>query len=364
MKVGLITLNGYYNYGNRLQNYALHNFIEGLSDGIKVDTIWVEEKSEKMISNAEIIKAFRRYIFNRHGFRDYVKSKKYTHDYIREYNMRKFSKKYTHENRVDSIEEISSEYDYFIAGSDQIWNPHWINGYVEFLQFADKNKRISYSASFGVRNIPAEKRKDFSSFIKGMEHISVREQAGVDIVRDLCGLDVPVLLDPTLLITKEEWCEIAEKPWWLEKDNYMLVFFLGGMSEQESMECKKIAESNDLKIINILDKNNLDCYTSSPEEFLYLIKNASIVFTDSFHATVFSIIMNTPFVNFNRKGMDMNSRIDTLLKLVDMNERRAIDGEPIRLELFNVDFSSVEECLKIAREKSKKFLLEALHLKW
>ena len=95
----------------------------------------------------------------------------------------------------------------------------------------------------------------------------------------------------------------------------------------------------------------------------HLIKNASIVLTDSFHATVFSIIMNTPFLNFSRKGMEMNSRIDTLLNLFGMNERRVIDGEPIRLDLFNVDFSNVEECLKIEREKSKKFLLEALHLK-
>ena len=363
MKIGVMTLNGYHNYGNRLQNYALHNFIEGLSDGIKVDTIWVEEKSEKMISNAEIIKAFRRYIFNRHGFRDYVKSKKYTHDYIREYNIRKFSKKYTNENKVNNIEEISNEYDYFIAGSDQIWNPNWINGYVEFLQFADKKKRISYSASFGVRDIPQEKIKDFSRYINGMEHISVREQAGAEIVQDLCGFDVPVLVDPTLLITKDEWSSIAEKPWWLEKDKYMMVFFLGGMSEQESMECNKIAESYDLKIVNILDKDNLDYYTSSPEEFMYLIKNASIVLTDSFHATVFSIIMNTPFLNFSRKGMEMNSRIDTLLNLFGMNERRVIDGEPIRLELFNVDFSNVEECLKIEREKSRKFLLKALHIK-
>ena len=196
-----------------------------------------------------------------------------------------------------------------------------------------------------------------------MEHISVREQAGAEIVQDLCGFDVPVLVDPTLLITKDEWSSIAEKPWWLEKDKYMMVFFLGGMSEQESMECNKIAESYDLKIVNILDKDNLDYYTSSPEEFLYLIKNASIVLTDSFHATVFSIIMNTPFLNFSRKGMEMNSRIDTLLNLFGMNERRVIDGEPIRLELFNVDFSNVEECLKIEREKSRKFLLKALHIK-
>lgn len=316
-----------------------------------------------MISNAEIIKKVRRYIFNRHGFRDYVNSKKYIHDDIREYSIRKFSKKYVSEKKIKNIEEVSNEYDYFIAGSDQIWNPHWINGYVEFLQFADKKKRISYSASFGVRDIPQEKRKDFSRYINGMEHISVREQAGAEIVQDLCGFDVPVLVDPTLLITKDEWSSIAEKPWWLEKAKYMMVFFLGGMSEQESMECKKIAESNDLKIINILDKDNLDYYTSSPEEFLYLIKNASIVLTDSFHATVFSIIMNTPFLNFSRKGMEMNSRIDTLLNLFDMNERRVIDGEPIRLELFNVDFSNVEECLKIEREKSKKFLFEALHIK-
>ena len=123
-----------------------------------------------------------------------------------------------------------------------------------------------------MRDIPQEKRKDFSRYINGMEHISVREQAGAEIVQDLCGFDVPVLVDPTLLITKDEWSSIAEKPWWLEKDKYMMVFFLGGMSEQESMECNKIAESYDLKIVNILDKDNLDYYTSSPEEFLYLIK--------------------------------------------------------------------------------------------
>lgn len=340
----------------------MQKFIGNLADDITVDTIWAEEKLEESISNAEIFKYARRYIFNRHGFRDYVKSKKYIYNYIREYNIRKFSRKFTNENRVDNIEEVSNEYDYFIAGSDQIWNPHWINGYVEFLQFADKKKRISYSASFGVRGIPQEKRKDFSRYINGMEYISVREQAGAEIVKDLCRFDVPVLVDPTLLISKDEWSAIAERPWWLGKDRYLLVFFLGDLSEHESRECERIAKNYNLKIINLLDKNNLDCYTSSPEEFLYLIKNASIVFTDSFHATVFSIIMNTPFVNFNRKGMEMNSRIDTLLNLFGMNERRVIDGEQIRLDLFNVDFSNVEECLNIEREKSKNFLLKALHI--
>jgi len=194
-----------------------------------------------------------------------------------------------------------------------------------------------------------------------MKAISMREKAGADLVKKLIGRDIPVVVDPTILLSKEEWQKIEMVPEWYKGEKYILTYFLGNPSPV----IEKIAKKNNWKIYNLMDKSNLDLYASRVEEFVYLIEHAELVATDSFHACVFSILMNTPFLVVNRKekGMaDMTSRIDTLLELFGYQNRYIVNGECDLSddEILHMDFSNVKDIQKREIERSKNFLKKVM----
>lgn len=123
-----------------------------------------------------------------------------------------------------------------------------------------------------------------------MNFVSVREHAGVKIVKELTGIDVPVLVDPTLLLTKAEWDEVTERPEWYKDEKFILLYFLGDLPDIVKKEIQNISNKYKLAIIDLMDNGNIDFYSASPGEFLYLIQNCSLICTDSFHGTVFSIL--------------------------------------------------------------------------
>ena len=262
-------------------------------------------------------------------------------------------------------DDLNDRYDFFIVGSDQVWNPHWVNSSDVFLEFANSDKRIVYSASFGISELPKNKEAGFKKGLEGMKHISVREHAGAEIVKKLTGREVPVLLDPTLTLTKNQWNKIVSRPAWYKDEKYILVFFLSMLPELVRNEIEHIAKENNLKIVDLMDEANIDYYTSTPEEFLYLIKNAELVYTDSFHCTVFSILFNTAFVNCSREnmGMNMDSRMATLLGLFNLQHRKTDKRKNYIVENpLELKYPDVEAILEPEREKSRKFLLNALGL--
>lgn len=268
LKIGIITLNGYFNYGNRLQNYALQEYLSSLFNGSIVNTIWYLKYNSSLKENMITLNNIRRYVFNRHGFKNFINSGKYVYKIIREYNFKKFSDKYI--NSVFDYEvkpDLNNRYDYFIAGSDQIWNPYWVKDTTEFLQFADRNKRIAYAASFGVSKIPADKVEIVKKGLEGIDYISVREQAGAKIVKDLTGRDVPVLVDPTLLLTVEEWEKVMECPVWYRDEKYILVYFLSKLPDKIKKDIQNLAEKYKLKIVDLMDKENIDYYCSPQVNF-------------------------------------------------------------------------------------------------
>ena len=365
-KIGIITLNSYFNYGNRLQNYALQKYLENLLGNVIVESIWYLKYDFRIRKNNINLQNIRRYIFNRHGFRDFVNSEQYYYDIIREYNIKKFSNKYINTVFENNIKiDLNNWYDYFIAGSDQIWNSYFVNLKNEFLQFADRNKRIAYAASFGVSEIKPDKVEIVRKGLEGIDYISVREQAGTKIVKDLTGKDVPVLVDPTLLLTVEEWEKVIERPVWYRDEKYILVYFLRTMPNKIKNDIKNLAEKYKLKIIDLMNKENVDYYCSSPSEFLYLIKNSSLMYTDSFHGTVFSILNKKPIVSCCLDDrIDVSSRIDTLLSMFHL-ENRKISKEN-NYEIANpmeMEYPDVEAILDRERQRSKEFLCKALNIK-
>ena len=246
-------------------------------------------------------------------------------------------------------------------GSDQVWNPKFDRlSDVDLLSFATPEQRISFSASFGISELPENSKEKAKRELEKFKAISVREDRGKEIVEELTERkDVQVLVDPTMLLTSEEWDKVAKKPEQLKTDKYILNYFLGEISEKRKKEIERIAKENNCEIINILDKNS-PFYQTGPSEFLYLEKNAFLICTDSFHSSVFAILYNRPFVVFDREdsNVKMNSRLDTLLKKFKLENRWYKDK--ITEEQLKVDYKESYIILKEERKKAKEFLENAI----
>lgn len=366
-KIGIITLNDYFNYGNRLQNIALVYFFKSINNKeFFINSIWYNNKDIKINRKYINFRNIKRYIFNKHDFKHYIDSGILFKEIIREYNIKKFSDKYSNEKKISEIRNnINQEYDFFIVGSDQVWKPNGINKF-SFLQFADRNKRIAYAASFGVTEIKPEKIKIVQDGLNGIDFISVREKAGAKIVKELTGRDVPVLVDPTLLLTADEWEKIMERPVWYKDEKYILVYFLSKLPTKVKNDIKNLAEKFSLKIIDLMDKENIDYYCSDPSEFLFLVKNCTLMYTDSFHGTVFSIIFRKPFVTCSRENttMNMDSRIDTLFDLFGFFDRKISKENNYEIKNpMEIKYPDVDAILDRERQRSKAFLCKALNIK-
>lgn len=365
MKIAVITLNGNSNYGNRLQNYALQVFLKKYSN--EVETIWHDKQIKFKLKDIINLKDIIKFIINRKGYKNYLKEK-FLIEFIKIYDIGRFSQKYIDIRFNNNLEKVSNEYDYFIVGSDQVWNPYfWSKKYnhanIRFLKFVPKEKRIAYAASIAIPSIPKDKEEFFKDSLNEMKAISMREKAGAELVKKLTGRDVPVVVDPTILLSKEEWQKIELVPEWYHGEKYILTYFLGNPSPI----IENLAKKNNWKIYNLMDINNLDLYASRVEEFVYLIEHAKLVATDSFHACVFSILMNTPFLVVNRqqKGVaDMTSRIDTLMELFGYQDRYIVNGKCNLSdeEILHMDFSNVKVIQEREIERSTAYMKKALNL--
>ena len=255
------------------------------------------------------------------------------------------------------IKNINKKYDYFITGSDQVWNPNFNRmSDIDFLVFATPEKRVAFSASFGISEIPEDMKDYYKERLLGIKYLSVREDTGKDIIENLTGReDVQVLVDPTMLLTSEEWNKVIKKPKQLKTDKYILNYFLGELSDKRKQEIERIAKENNCEIINILDKNS-PFYENGPSEFLYLEKNAFMICTDSFHSCVFAILFNRPFVVFDREDshVKMNSRLDTLLNKFNLKSKWFNDK--ITKEQLQDNYKEVYQILEEERKKAEKFI--------
>lgn len=367
-KVGIITLVGYENFGNRLQNYALQECLK--QKKCVVTTLNVESKDYKdNLYN-------RKFIILRNVKRCICKlRKKYNkYDKKRFLNFKKFSSYYLNETKnIITKKEIINEtmsYDFLVFGSDQIWSPYnFVPFYISLGIFGKniKPRLFSYSASFGVSHLPDNVVSTYRNGLENFLSISVREDAGKKIVEDLTKRkDIKVLIDPTLLLSDKQWDKLSVRPKKIDSINgkkIILNYFLGKQSDQIKGEIEKISIENNCYIINVLDKND-PFYTCGPSEFLYLEKNAFLICTDSFHACVFALIYNRPFIVFDRDDRieNISSRIDTLIKKFKLKNRR-YNGKEITNENLNHDYSKAYKILELERNKANEFLENILNNK-
>ncbi len=346
-KVAIITIDDNNNYGNRLQNYAVQKFLEKMNFNVET------------LKNKECYNEKKRFLLR--AIKNNLKSKEIVPE-----DRKKFFEKFNtnikyFRKTITAYSKLSNKYDYFVVGSDQVWNP--IFGRlrdVDLLNFAKPEQRVALSASFGISELPDNCKGKAQKGLNKFKAISVREDRGKEIVEELTGRkDVQVLVDPTMLLTSEEWDKVAKKPEQLKTDKYILNYFLGELSEKRRKDIEKIAKENNCEIINMLDKNS-PFYQTGPSEFLYLEKNAFMVCTDSFHSCILAILYNRPFVVFDREGINvkMNSRIDTLLKKFKLENRWYKDE--ITEDYLKVNYKDAYKILEEERKKAKEFLENAI----
>lgn len=360
MKIAIVTLFGFSNYGNRLQNYALQEAIK--KEGHDVTSLVANSSKEILKSK---IKSF---ITRQNGKISLVPQ----FERIREKNIKNFSEQLISSQLVIRKDRkfdhsIENQFDCFVVGSDQVWNPlFWekegfersANNYL--LQFVRDKKKIAYAASFGIPEIPEKYHALFKESLSQFDMVTLREDIGSKIVKDLTGYDSHVVLDPTMLLSADKWRSI-EPGTVNAKRKYVLLYFLGKQSKQIYDEIWHYAKNNDAEIIDLMDVSNKDIYTKGPEAFIEYIDKAMMCFTDSFHATVFSILFHTPFITYGRQhanNSNMNSRIETLLEKFNL-QHRMYHGSDSLQEVF-VDYSKADCLLRFEKEQSLNVLLEAL----
>ena len=319
-------MNEYYNYGNKLQAYALQRFLKKVFPGSDVQ--FVSFLNDNFILSERFFswKFLRRWLLNRHNYRELVNTNQIFADVLKEYNLKKFTYRYMQKRFEYFInEKLNDVFDYFIIGSDQIWNP----SYGKFSELEaglklEKNKRISYAASIGLNELTNQQAEVLKKALDNTEHISLRENKVSDLVEKITVVRPMVHVDPTMLLSKEEWLEVAKKPYWFDyEEKYLFVYCLDGIPEKAREKINHFSQKYHLRIIDIMDKSNMDVYASDPAEFVWLINNATLVITNSFHGSVFSILLETPFLSFNRSdaAVNMNSRIETLANTFGLQSR-------------------------------------------
>lgn len=252
------------------------------------------------------------------------------------------------------------------AGSDQIWNSSTM--YVDpmyYLRFAPAEKRIAFAPSFGRDFVAEYNKKKMSKWISDFAYLSVREDSGVRLIKELTGRDAIHLIDPTLMVKRETWkntLNLQDK-----QENYILTYFLDKPSEsarkaiaelKETLKCEVIAIPYQFDDMSYCDK----VVPTGPIEFLDLINNAKCVLTDSFHGTAFSINLHTPFYVFGRNygtAHSQNSRIESILKMMNMQDR--FEQKDIVGRLKAINFEVSEQILSDERNKSRNYIINTIN---
>lgn len=273
-----------------------------------------------------------------------------------------------------NVNDALNIYDCFITGSDQVWNYNWYDENY-FLDFVDESKiKISYAASLGHNEIPKTIEEIFEKHLRSFDAISVREENMVSLIQPFSPTRVQWVVDPVFLLQRAEWDSVISFSEDLKND-YIFCYFLGDNKKEREI-VREYADKKGLKVKTIKDVNvklskklsssfaDVSLADVDPSQFLFLVKNAKYVFTDSFHAIAFSIIYEKQFFVFNRsQNGEMNDRIKSILNLFNIGNRFCED-ERENLEyvnsLENIDYSIRQNKFDKLKEQSVKFLKDSL----
>jgi hypothetical protein len=385
MKIGILTQTLHNNYGGLLQNYALHQVL------IRADHKPCTIDHTRTVKISRIRKIYRR-------AKAHVKHWLYPHKYgklayvanereedIISKNTNYFIDKYIKRTKTfDKHQDFlnianSNEYQAYVVGSDQCWRPRYNKSFLGemFLNFAEKQqtiKRIAYAASFGMDEwiLSQERIDEYARLAQKFDLITVREDSGIDLCRKHLGVQAQHVLDPTMLLSKDDYIRIVE----MEKEPQSsgdLFYYILDPSEEKTEFVKKSAMRLGLVPFTVMPKhprgyrtkNNIknhieDCAYPSVTSWLRAFMDAKMVIVDSFHGMVFSIIFNKPFVVIGNKGRGM-SRFTSLLRLFSL-EDRLLDANHLDMKVLDrpIDWAYVNKTKENYKEVSTSLLLNSL----
>ncbi len=367
------------NYGGMLQAFATTKMLE--KRGIEYELIRYEKRYSLIqkvkfiprLFNGVLVKDKKEALNKIIGMRmhpDFANNNAIRNEAFHKFRDEKFTHLAVPSVGYDQLCKDARKYEAVVTGSDQLWSPAGLpTNYYNLMFVPDDIKKISYASSFGVGQIPWYQKKRTAQFINRIEHVSMRENKGSEIVKTITGRDVPVVLDPVFSLSKGEW----EKYIPVEKiydEPYIFAYFLGN-NDYYREEVKRLAKETGLKIVAL---RHLDQYVDNdeqfgdyapydigPDKFLNLIRGAQYVCTDSFHGTCFSIINEKKFLIFNRYNnasrVSKNSRIDSLCVNLGVSDRR-FDGDIMKIQA-EIDYKAVNHNLEKELELTNKYLDEA-----
>ena len=363
------------NYGSILQSYALCSVIKNL--GYDCNFVWVSgnifkhynirpEKITGVIMNSlkhpslvpKVYRSVRRVSGNKSHYSISPASRALFEKFVGEMDIRIYSRR--------ALKKAEKEYYKFVCGSDQIWNSNdYYMDPMYFLRFTSMNKRIAYAPSFGTSNISYYNRNTIRKYLSEFESISVREKSGRNICRKLIGKDVPVVLDPTMLMTQNQWESNLSLSG--SDEGYCFAYFLNQPSASAVQALMRIREKMPVICLPV----KYDCFNeeelaeAGPKEFLECLNNAQYVMTDSFHGTIFSINFNKQFLTFDRQYLTnttQSTRIKGILKELGLGSRFVKNDENVTYEMITsvIPYDTVNHKLQIMRDKSRQYLENAL----
>lgn len=370
MDVAMITFHNALNYGAALQVYAAQKAIEDL--GVNCDVL--NYLNDHRANAYDMKHHINQHLENN----NYAAALKY---FLGSFFMKKREKEFgefysQYLNTTDEVyksssdlEKINDEYDKFIVGSDQVWNyGHNGNDYSFFLNFVkDDNKKISYSSSFGLSEIPEELKDNYKKYLNEIKHLSTREEYGVKLIKELTSREAELVLDPVFLLDKSHWKTFYQDSK-LKNQDYVFSYtnkkgqFKDFVSKTNyPLKNKKVHKlTKHLSPKDFIDPNVKVAYSISLNKFIESVANANLVVSASFHCVAMAIVLQVPFVAILTDNEGRNERIRNILKLTGLENRILTDK--MTLEDVNkiIDYNSVENKLNKQKEKSLNFLKESL----
>lgn len=361
MKVSVITRHAIINYGSLLQTYATQFAINKL--GYECEIINYIKKNESYNKQGLTILKQKANWYNNPFKRFFYILIRTPENFISGIFFKKERKKLLNLTRLyNSFDELKNNCpnaDIYMTGSDQVWGKTEDGNYDEsyFLSFVeDSEYKISYGSSFGRTNFTEDELINFKNLLASYNYLTVREESAVEIIKKI-GYTSTQVLDPTLLLFKQEWNQLACKN---ITGKYILIYQLHNNKKFDEY-VKKISTEKKVKIIRIspffhqIVRPGKFKYCHSINEFLSYVKNADCVITDSFHGTVFSIIFNVKFVDILPNN-NTETRIISILKLFGLMDRIIDDYNNLNIPFKEINYNNVNEQLFIKRNESLSIL--------
>lgn len=370
-KIGIMTWFQYHNYGTALQVTAMSEVLKKMACFPAVIQYYtkpnVVEGVDESYFRGFVRKAVRRLkSVGKLQYSSMEREKKF-YEFLSDHL--RFTDKC---ETLPKLKTLNNEFDYFVCGSDQIWAPSCFDPHY-FLDFvSDNSKKIAYAPSVGLPRIENDEIKKEMAMLAGqIAHLSTREESGSALIAEITGRKVKTVLDPTLLLSREEWDKFASKNFTVPTSPYLLVYMLG-TNKNHWRKIHKIAKDLKLEIkiipVYLKDFMRKGCIKSpiGPAEFISLIKSAVFVCTDSFHGMAFATNYGKQFAVFERFAdndpINQNSRIYNLANKLDLKNRIITKDNKINIISSNIDYNRVYFKMNSLITESQKYLRESLRI--